>query len=420
MQQILTPLVAPLSRVLRQWSKPVCTLATVGLLGLIPMQAKAQNLFAPAIRVNQEVITGFELQQRTLFLELLRFPGNPAEVARKGLIEDRLREQVMKEAGLNFPPEDIQQGIDQFASQGNLAPDEFLQALAQAGVSEETVRDFIKVQLAWRDYVSARFLSRARPTEAEIDRALGRGSGGGIQVLLSEVIIPVTPQTVDQVDEVAQQIASLKSYDDFSAAAAQFSASDTRNNGGRMNWLSVSTLPPALQPLILELNPGEITEPIALPNAVALFQMRGIREIATGSPRYSSIEYATYLLTGGRSEETLQWANQIASYVDNCDDLYGVAKGQPESALDRVTAKPSEIPQDIALELAKLDPGETSTALTRNNGQTLVFLMMCNRTADLAQNASRQDVANALTQQRLQSFAESLLAQLRADAIIEE
>lgn len=420
MQKILTPLVAPLSRVLRQWSKPVCMLATVGLLGLAPIQASSQSLFAPAIRVNQEVITGFELQQRTLFLELLRFPGNPAEVARKGLIEDRLRQQIMKEVGLEVPPEDIQQGIDQFASQGNLAPEEFLQALAQAGVSEETVRDFIEVQLAWRDYISARFLSRARPTEAEIDRALGRGGGGGIQVLLSEVIIPVTPQTVGQVEEVAQQIASLKSYDDFSAAAAQFSASDTRNNGGRMNWLAVSTLPPALQPLILALNPGEITEPIALPNAVALFQMRGIREIATGTPRYSRIDYATYFLAGGRSAETLQTANQIAAYVDNCDDLYGVAKGQPETVLDRVSAKPSEIPQDIALELAKLDPGETSTALTRNNGQTLVFLMLCNRTADLAQDASREDVANALTQQRLQSFAESLLAQLRADAIIQE
>ncbi|WP_240336662.1 peptidylprolyl isomerase [Tropicibacter sp. Alg240-R139] len=395
-------------------------MATVGVLGLAPVQASSQNLFAPAIRVNQEVITGFELQQRELFLEVLRFPGNPTEVARKGLIEDRLRQQVMNEVGFEVPPEDVQQGIDQFASQGNLSPDEFLQALGQAGVSEETVRDFITVQLAWRDYVSARFLSRARPTEAEIDRALGRGGGGGIRVLLSEVIIPVTPQTVDQVDEVAQQIASLKSYDDFSQAAAQFSASDTRNNGGRMNWLSVSSLPPALQPLILALNPGEITDPIALPNAVALFQMRGIQEIATGTPRYSSIEYATYFLSGGRSAETLTTAGQIARYVDNCDDLYGVAKGQPETVLDRVTAKPSEIPQDIALELAKLDPGETSTALTRNNGQTLVFLMLCHRTADLAQDASREDVANALTQQRLQSFAESLLAQLKADAIIAE
>lgn len=418
MQKILTPLMSPVGKVCRRWSKSLSLLAIASAMSLTPIAATAQSLFAPAIRVNQEVITGFELQQRELFLEVLRFPGNPTEVARKGLIEDRLRQQLMKEAGIQVPPEEIQQGIDQFASQGNLSPEEFIQALGQAGVSEETVRDFISVQLSWREYVAARFLSRARPTEAEIDRALGRGGGGGIRVLLSEIIIPVTPQTVAQVDEVAQQIASLQSYEDFSAAATQFSASDTRNNGGRMDWLAVSNLPPALQPVILGLNPGDITDPIALPNAVALFQMRGIQEIATGAPRYGSIDYATYFLPGGRSAETVQTANEIAAYVDNCDDLYGVAKGQPESVLNRVTAKPSEIPQDIALELAKLDPGESSTALTRNNGQTLVFLMLCNRTAEVAQDASREEVANALTQQRLQSFAESLLAQVKADAQI--
>ena len=49
---------------------------------------------------------------------------------------------------------------------------------------------------------------------------------------------------------------------------------------------------------------------------------------------------------------------------------------------------------------------EVSTTLTRNNGQTLMFLMLCNRTRDLGEDTSRVDVANALTQQRLQAFAE--------------
>lgn len=416
MQQILTPL----TRIFRRWSISACALAAAGVLTFAPLPAASQSLFAPAIRVNQEVITQFELEQRELFLEILRFPGNPSEIARDGLIEDRLRQQVIKEAGIVVPPEDIQQGIDQFASQGNLSSEEFIKALESSGVSAETVRDFVAIQLAWRDYVQARYVSQARPSEAEIDRALGQGGGGGIRVLLSEVIIPVTPQTVGQVDEVAKQIADLKTYDDFSAAAEQFSASETRNNGGRMNWLPVSNLPPALQPVILGLNPGEITDPIALPNAVALFQMRGIQEIVGGSQRYSSIEYATYFLPGGRSAEALATAAEIGTRIDDCDDLYGIAKGQPASVLDRITAKPSEIPQDISIELAKLDQGEYSTALTRNNGQTLVFLMLCGRTAELAGDASREEVANSLTQQRLRSFAESLIAQLKADAIIIE
>ena len=146
--------------------------------------------------------------------------------------------------------------------------------------------------------------------------------------------------------------------------------------------------------------------------------MRGLREVSGGAPRYSKIDYAIYYLPGGRSAETLARAAQLQEEIDTCDDLYGVAQDQPPEALDRVSAAPSEIPRDVALELAKLDPNEVSTTLTRNNGQTLMFLMMCNRTRDLGEETSRVDVANALTQQRLQALADSLLEQLRADAII--
>ena len=137
-----------------------------------------------------------------------------------------------------------------------------------------------------------------------------------------------------------------------------------------------------LHPILLELGPGDVTAPLPIPNAVALFQLRGIEETATPAREYSEIEYAAYYIPGGRSEAGLAAAAKVRAKVDVCDDLYGIAKGQPEEVLERGAKKPSEIPQDIAIELAKLDPGESSVALTRANGQTLVFLMLCKRTAD--------------------------------------
>lgn len=105
--------------------------------------------------------------------------------------------------------------------------------------------------------------------------------------------------------------------------------------------------------------------------------------------------------------------------VDTCEDFYGLAQGQDPSVLAVESLPPAEIPSDIALELAKLDPGETSTALTRNNGQTLMVLMLCGRTADLGEGANRETVANALTAQRMTSLVDSYLEQLRADARID-
>ena len=85
-----------------------------------------------------------------------------------------------------------------------------------------------------------------------------------------------------------------------------------------------------------------------------------------------------------------------------------------------MTLPPAEIPTDVAYELSKLDPGEVSTALTRANGQTLVFLMLCNRTSAVAEGADRDQVLNGLRNQRLSQLADSYLAQLRADARIVE
>ncbi|WP_170477894.1 peptidylprolyl isomerase [Ruegeria arenilitoris] len=414
-------LISSFIEALRLWCRiPVLPMLTAVLVPFAANPVQGQSLFSPAIRVNQDIVTWYELDQRQQFLEILGVPGSGDDEVRQALIDDRLRKQAMREAGIQAAPEDVQNGIDEFAARGNLSSEQFLRLLSDAGIAQETVRDFIADQISWRDFISSRFISQARPSDEEIDRAMGQGGGGGLQVLMSEIIIPVTPQTLPQVEALAEEIAQVSGQDAFSAAATQYSAAATRENGGRLEWLAITSLPPALQPVILGLQNGEITDPLTLPNAIALFQLRGIREVATGTPQYSKIDYAMYFMPGGRTAEGLARAAELKENIDTCDDLYGIAKGQPAGVLERISASPSEIPRDVSLELAKLDANEVSTTLTRNNGQSLVFLMLCSRTRDMGEETSRTDVANALTQQRLEAFADSLLQQLRADATIVE
>ncbi len=395
----------------------VCALS----LSLGATIAQAQSLFSPAITVNDNAITYFELEQRLAFLQLLGAPEATEAGTRALLIDEHLQENAYKAAGIEVSPEQLEAGMEQFAARAQLSTEEFIEALQGGGVEPQTFRTFVENGLGWRELIRARFVRQARPTDAEIDRALAADGGvGGVRVLLSEVVIPITPETLEQVQAEAERISQITSAAAFSDAARQFSATQTAANGGRMNWMPLSNLPPQLRPQILALSPGDVTSPIALPNAIALFQLRDIEEIPNRATQFASIEYAAYFIPGGRSEAALEEATRLQSQVDTCDDLYGVALGQPEEVLERGTLAPSEIPQDIALELAKLDEGETSFSLTRSNGQTLVFLMLCGRTAAPNEEASREDVANALLQQRLSAFAESYLDQLRAEALIIE
>ncbi len=387
-------------------------------LALGPRPADAQNLFAPVIKINESVVTAYELEQRQRMLTVLRAPGNVAELAREQLIDDRLRIQAANAAGIVPSEEEVLDGMTEFAGRANLSREEFIQALEGNGVAAQTFRDFVRAGLSWRLLVQARFGGRVNLSEAEIDRALGASGGSSVRVLLSEIIMPAPPQQAEAVRERAERISQTTSEAAFSQAARQFSATATRQAGGRLPWQNLEDLPPVLRPLVLGLAPGEVTDPIPITNAVALFQLRGIEEVGYTPPTYSAIEYAAYYIPGGRSEATLAQARVLASQVDRCDDLYGVAKGQPEEMLDRQALPPAEIPTDIAFELSKLDPGEVSTALTRSNGQTLMFLMLCGRTGEISEDLDRDQFALGLRNQRLNSLAESYLSQLRADARI--
>ncbi|WP_418593736.1 peptidylprolyl isomerase [Ponticoccus sp. (in: a-proteobacteria)] len=384
-----------------------------------PQAAPAQGLFAPAIIVNDQVITGYELEQRQRMLSVLRAPGDVTKLAREQLIDDRLRMQAARANGVVVDEEAVAAGMEEFAGRANLTRAEFTKALAASGVAEETFRDFVSAGVAWREVVRARFASRASIDEAEIDRAISRqGGGSSVRVLLSEIIMPMPPQQETTVRDRANRIAQLRSTSAFSEQARRFSATASRGNGGRLPWQDLTELPPPLQPLVLGLAPGEVTDPIPLQGAIALFQLRDIEEGAYTAPEVSAIEYAAYYMAGGRSAETLARARVLAGKVDRCDDLYGVAKGQPASVLDRGTLPIDQIPTDIAYELSKLDPGEVSTALTRANGQTLVFLMLCGRTSAIAEEADRERITVGLRNQRLTALADGYLAQLRADARI--
>ncbi|AKO96571.1 Parvulin-like peptidyl-prolyl isomerase [Marinovum algicola DG 898] len=388
---------------------------------LTPLPVPAQGLFSPAIKVDEMVITNYEINQRMAFLEVLRAPGNPRDLAREQLIEDRLKLREAEALGITVSPEQIAAGMEEFAGRANLTADQLIAELSGLGVSAETFRDFVRAGVAWREVVRARFAGSAQVSEAEIDRALNAAGGGSsVRVLLAEIIMPAPPAEAEAVMARAQRIARTTSEAEFAAAARQYSATATARSGGKLPWQQIEDLPPVLRPLVLELSPGEVTDPLAIPNAVALFQLRALEETEYAPPSYSAVEYAAYYMAGGRSEQTLAQAAGITARIDTCDDLYGVAKGQPEEVLDRSTLPPDQIPDDIAIELAKLDPGETSTALTRAGGETLVLLMLCGRSPAVEEAPDREAVTTGLRNRRVGTLSESFLEQLRADARIVE
>jgi peptidyl-prolyl cis-trans isomerase SurA len=387
-----------------------------------------QSLFETAVTVNDLAITQYEIDQRARFLTLLRAPGDPQEEARKGLIDDRLRLSATRAAGISLDDEELLTGMEEFAQRANLEREQFVAAIGQAGVAEQTFRDFVAAGLAWRQFVQARFGPRSQVSEAEVDRALAlQTTRGGARVLLAEIIVPAQGPNADRNRALIQRLSeTIKTEGGFSSAARQYSASPTRGRGGRLEWLPLGNVPPQLRAAVLTLGPGEVSDPVNLGAGIGIFQLRGLEETEAPEPETLALEYATILIPGGRSAQALATAQGYEDNNDTCDDLYRVAQKLPEANFDRVVLPASDVPGDIAVELMKLDGNEVSTALTRQNGEFLVYLMLCGRTVEtpLGEDGEeidqRAQVRDQLFNQRIGSFADAALQELRADALIVE
>ncbi|EPX85923.1 periplasmic chaperone for outer membrane protein SurA [Rubellimicrobium thermophilum DSM 16684] len=376
--------------------------------------------FSPVIVVNDRAVTGWELDQRERLLRFFGTPGDLPTLARRQLVDDRLRQQELERAGVSLTEEGRARAIEDFAARAGLSAEELFAELARSGIDRRTLTDYVEISTLWRDYIRARYGSRIDPaSEEEIDRRLAQEQvrQAGIEVLLSEIIIPAPPEQAAAVQAVAEEIARTPSIAAFEAAARQYSAVPSRERGGRLDWVPLSNYPPALQGLLLSLAPGEVTPPLTLTGAVALLQLRDIREGTVPEAQPDSLDYAILRIPGGLTAPALARAARIDAEADRCDDLYGYRL--PADQLLRLEQTPSEIPQDIALALAALDPGEASWGLTADGGQTLLFVMLCARHFPLPEGVPDRDtVAGAIRGERLQQYADALLAELRAAATI--
>jgi peptidyl-prolyl cis-trans isomerase SurA len=387
----------------------------------LPDLAKSQSAVSAVLRVNQSVITQYELDQRIRFLQVIQTSGDLRQAARDQLIDDRLKNSLA--AGMNLKLSDgkLEQSMTEFAASGNLSLEDFVTILSQAGVDRQSYADFIKSNLIWGMLIQQLFAPRVQITEAEVDRAYqARLEGSAMRVLLSELIMPISEDTYEQVTARAQLFAKLTSLNEFADAAERYSVAETRDIGGRLDWTEVNKLPPTLQSLIVSLTPGQVTEPIPLDGGVALFQLRDIEETSYRTPLIAVVDYMTYRILTETPEETLQQAKQVAALTDTCDDLYGIAKGQPEDRLQRHSKAPADIPARLSLQLAKLDENEMMLAAPDPNDGSVLLVMLCGRLAETIEDLSRQDVMRGLQMQRLSSYADQYLQSLRSSAYIAE
>ena len=372
--------------------------------------AQADFLLAAKIQVNNSVITQFELDQRAKFLGALKFTGNHSELAQTQLIEERLKQSEAQKLNISASDFEIEDALKRFASRANLTVKEFNKELKRIEIYPDTFRSYVETEVIWQKLVNKKFGAQSSVSNLQLQRAKSISKfEDTIQVLLTEIIIPFSTDDRSEKENLANLLKQIRSKEEFSNAAQKYSKAPTATVGGRVKWQNFDRLPGIIKPLILGLSPGQVTEPIMLTKAIALFQLRDIREIKTDRTQLELLDFI-------KVKSDLKYLLFVQDNFHNCSDLEAIIGDQTEVTLTRKKLLSDEIPNTLVPVLDNLDQNESEIIVEDGQSQLVI---MCERNNQLNSTAQtlEQD-KNVLQSNRLKHLARSFLETLKDNARI--
>ena len=352
-------------------TKIIITFISIYLL-IITKILYAEEILFPAIKVDDMIITQYEIDQRALFFKVLNFPGNHKKEAKTSLIHDRLKMKAAKIFNVEVTPDKLENEMAIFANRANLTVEEFAQRLKNAGVDRTTWEAYMQVPILWLETVSKRFASDLSYSFSEQDIIKDFPSGSEIQLLLTEIIIPVQPGFEQEAYKKAQDLRKIKSIEEFSDAAHTQSVAPTKNIGGKIDWQKLSDLPSLVKPLVFGLSVGEVSEPLPIPGGIAIFQLRDLREINDTKGDVNYVEFIDF-----KFKNNAKLNSEVMSSIFMCEDIYTFKNSSVDSELKRKKVKENSLTKELKNILSDLD--ENEFILRKNETETSQLLMVCGR-----------------------------------------
>lgn len=267
--------------------KRCLALLFVGLLTCLS-PASAQDSMQIAAVVNDDIITMIDLLVRTrVALVASQQPDTPENRSKllvpalRNLIDERLKQQAARAGGVEVADEEVNDRMQQLASQNSMSVDEFKQGLLSRGILVDNFTEQMRAELGWVKVVQQRFRNSAAVTDKDVDDEIQESQKhiGTPEYLVAEIFLPVYSAADAEVvrrnaEELMQQ---LRSGADFSALARQFSQSATAGNGGQLGWTRRDQLDPAVANAVGQLQSGQVTGPVQVAGGYTLLALRDQR-----------------------------------------------------------------------------------------------------------------------------------------------
>ncbi len=398
------------------------------LLGVTSEAVVAQD-FSPAIIVNDEIITGYDIEQRRRLLEAA---GGGETFTREDaidrLVNDILRLQAARRIGITPTQQEINDGFEQLSRGQGRDPETMRQYFQSKGVSNKHLDQQMAAEVAWRDLVPRTYMPRIRISDDEVAEMMDaeKASPTEAEYLLSEIRLPVDERGEQAVlEEATALLLQLRSGATFGDIAREKSTSLSATAGGDLGWVGLSTLSPITQKIIEPMTKDRVTRPFVDGDEVVIIGVRDTRGPGNNSPASYRISQLVVGVAPNASPSVaslaLQQAQSAKARVTDCASIEVLKDEYLPISGDIGELTPDQMPGPVRNAVIALPIGGISDPIRSNDGFHVIVL--CDKIESgsnkLPVKVQENEVRRELTATKLGRYSAGLMRKLRREAVIE-
>ena len=252
---------------------------------LINKNAFSENKFYIVAKVNNEIITNYDVETESNYLKLLNPNLNQLDKNRViGIAKNSLINEIIKQKQLEkiFEFDQSQKIIDQifkdfYTNLGFLKEKDFDQVLKNKKTySILEVKEKIKIDFLWNKLIYNLHNKQIKVDKNKLLNKIKNSDQYKYQYLLSEIFF-----NKDKNESLENKVNKIKkSIDDvgFNNTASLYSISDTSSVGGKIGWIKEENLSPKILEELYKIRSGEITEIIKIGNNFLILKIEEIKK----------------------------------------------------------------------------------------------------------------------------------------------
>lgn len=389
------------------------------VIGLFLATVSSVQAFEIVATVNDEVISDYDIDMRLKMMQVL-MKTPITEQTKKQVLDTLILEKIKKHEagtkGISVAEGEIKEGLSFLEKQNGMEPGTLQKILKEEDVSFDTLENQITADLLWLKILQSENEEPPVVTEKEVNARLDEIKKEMMKptYLLAEIYIPFGSDKVAAEEQAQSLFDRVVKGEVFPELAAQFSKGKTASMGGDLGWVSSGALEKAVDRILEQMEPGQMSKPIEGEKGYYLILMRDKQKALT-STDVEAWSVAQLLLPKGQKDRI---SDQLAKTDGNPQAFTSLAMREGLKGSGLMPEMPVPRMPDQLYELLKDAPVKKIVGPIEANDFDL-FLMKCDkRTVSVLPKADK--IKKQLEMEKMEQRSEKKLQELKKKAVIEK